>query len=165
MSFIFFPELKKSMLHRNIHKNATDNGGHPFHPEQKCAVKAWKEGEEDRRPPPSPTASSQAPGQLWLTGIPLASGCTWSRAGRGLGPGHRSPASPHTTRLLTWQTMLVHRERLTGFPPSGCQGPQRLAQLVTGEKINHKIRKQTIQNAGYAAKQAYDLGQHNYCGF
>lgn len=98
----------------NIYRNVwTPERVCPFNPEQRCEARSWgqveKSSSQQRGPP------GEHRGSPWLTWLPLASGCTWSHAGRGSGPGHRSPASPHTTRLLTWQTALVQRGRLAVF--------------------------------------------------
>lgn len=109
---------KDSTLYINIYKNATDTGElYPINPGQRCEAGSWKKGFLKERPS---SQDWEPQGRLRLTWIPSASGCTWSRAGRGSGPGHRSPVSPHTTHLLTWHMVLGHRERLTGFLPAGC---------------------------------------------
>ena len=78
-----------------------------------------------------------------LTCIPLASGCTWSRAGRGSSPGHRSPVSPHTTLLLTGQMAWGHREKLKAFLPAGhVMGLRGKHSLWSAKIKNHKIQKQ-----------------------
>lgn len=104
-------------------------------------VKLGPEGQIENRgswkkSPPSPNWEHQ--GSLWLTWIPLVSGCTWSHAGRGSGPGHRSPVSPHTTHLLTWQNSVSSQGKVNGLPASRLwHGPQTLAQLVMGKRISH----------------------------
>lgn len=132
----------------------------PFHTEHRCEARSWGQVEKSNSQQSPFPRSGEHWGSPQLTWLPLASGCTWSRAGRGSGPGHRSPASPHTTRLLTWQIALIQRGRLAAFWQQAVPWTFSVTQLWLGGKITRQ--KQRIQNTSSAGTQFYDLGQHTY---